>query len=100
MVDFGSINIRSMRAKLDLPRSDETPIDQTNLESRNDSSSLAPAGRAQSDERYSQLLQANYEQLLSEAYDQFEVSLSATQVILVQEGGKVLLLLIRFHLVL
>lgn len=86
MVDFGSVSIRSLRAQLNLPRNDDAE-QKSSLESRGSSSSLGPAGRAQSDERYRQLLQANYDQLLSEAYDQFEVSLSATQIILVQEGG-------------
>ncbi|KAL5112179.1 Vacuolar protein sorting-associated protein 13C [Taenia crassiceps] len=82
MVDFGSVGLRSMLAHPDLPQS-ETTSDQSSAASR---ASSALVGRAQSDERYKQLLQANYEQLLFEAYDQFEVTLSATQVILIQKG--------------
>ncbi|CDS40179.1 Vacuolar protein sorting associated protein 13A [Echinococcus multilocularis] len=82
MVDFGSVSLRSMLAHQDLARS-ETTSDQVSVASR---ASSAPVGRAQSDERYMQLLQANYEQLLLEAYDQFEVTLSTTQIILVQKG--------------
>lgn len=87
MVDFGSVNIRSIRAQLDLPRTDESASDH--------SISAAPSsypliGRAQSDERYRRLMQAKREQLLSEAYDQFEISLTATQIILVQKGGQVI----------
>ncbi|KAL5966357.1 Vacuolar protein sorting-associated protein 13C [Taenia solium] len=82
MVDFGSVTLRSMLAYPDLPQS-ETTSDQSSAASR---ASSALVGRAQSDERYKQLLQANYEQLLLEAYDQFEIILSATQIILVQKG--------------
>ncbi len=44
-------------------------------------------GRAQSDERYKQLMKADYEQLKAQAYDQFDVALHATQIIMVQKGG-------------
>ncbi|VDD80245.1 unnamed protein product [Mesocestoides corti] len=93
LVDFGSVSIRSTRAQLDLPRTDEVNV--TNQEAPSASSedkasitfALAPVvGRAQSDERYKQLMQANHAKLLSEAYDQFNVTLSATQVIVVEKG--------------
>ncbi|KAM3179596.1 hypothetical protein ACTXT7_000331 [Hymenolepis weldensis] len=88
MVDFGSVSLRSIRAQLDLPRTDESTAEQTSLDSSIDSPSKSSTlvGRAQSDERYKRLMQASYEQLLSEAYDQFEISLTATQIILVRKG--------------
>uniref|UniRef100_A0A0R3TD62 VPS13_mid_rpt domain-containing protein n=1 Tax=Rodentolepis nana TaxID=102285 RepID=A0A0R3TD62_RODNA len=47
---------------------------------------LAATGRAQSDERYKQLMHASHEELLSEAYDQFKVSLTAAQILLIRKG--------------
>lgn len=82
MVDFGSVSLRSMLAHPDLPQC-ETTSDRSSAASQ---ASSTLVGRAQSDERYKQLLQANYEQLLFEAYDQFEIILSATQIILIQKG--------------
>lgn len=101
MVDFGSVSLRSIRAQLDLPRTDESTAEQASLDSSIDapSKSSALVGRAQSDERYNQLMQASYEQLLSEAYDQFEVSLTATQIILVRKGRPLWFAVILFFVV-
>nr|CDS30225.2 Vacuolar protein sorting associated protein 13A [Hymenolepis microstoma] len=87
MVNFGSVDIQSIRAQLDLPRTDEPTTEQASLASSTDvHSSKSIVGRAQSDERYKQLMHASHEELLSEAYDQFKVALTATQIILVRKG--------------
>ncbi|VDM03459.1 unnamed protein product, partial [Schistocephalus solidus] len=76
LVDLGSVSLQSAPAELALPRSDEQD------DSQGQPSTLS--GRAQSDERYKQLLQVDYEQLKEQAYDRFEVELSSMQIILVQ----------------
>ncbi|VDO02786.1 unnamed protein product, partial [Rodentolepis nana] len=72
MVDFGNVTLQSIRAQLDLPRTDEAPTTEqashagsTDVHSSK-ASTLAATGRAQSDERYKQLMHASHEELLSE----------------------------------
>ncbi|VDN25447.1 unnamed protein product [Dibothriocephalus latus] len=79
LVDLGSVRLRSAPAQLALPRSAGKQDD-----GQGQPSTLP--GRAQSDERYKQLLQADFEQLKEQAYDRFQIELSSMQIIMVQRG--------------